>query len=64
MAVVKTTRRGRFGLSRTTVTGPSSKGTKTAFALGEKQFKKSGGASPGLKAAVAKFKANSAPANR
>ena len=62
MAVVKTTRRGWFGLRRTVVSGPSSEGTKAAFMLGAKTHKKSGGASPGLKMAVAKHKANSAPA--
>jgi hypothetical protein len=64
MAVVKTTRRGWFGVVRTRASGPSSEGTKAAFKLGEKTFKKSGGAAPGLKQAVAKYKANSAPATR
>ena len=64
MAVVKTTRRGWFGLNRTVLTGPSSKGTKAAFALGEKTFNKRGGAAPGLKLAVAKHKANTAPVTR
>lgn len=60
MAVVKTTRRGWFGVMHTRASGPSSDGTKAAFKLGEKTFKKSGGASPGLKQAVAKHKANTA----
>ena len=64
MAVVKTTRRGWFGLRRTTVSGPSSEGTKAAFLLGEETFKKRGGAAPGLKRAVAMHKANTAPVSR
>jgi hypothetical protein len=58
MAVVKTTRRGWFGLRRTTTSGPSSDGTKAAFRAGEKAHKKAGGATPGLKRAVAMHKAN------
>ena len=58
MAVVKTTRRGLFGLRRTVVSGPSSEATKTAFMLGEETHKKRGGAAPGLKHAVAMHKAN------
>lgn len=62
MAVVKTTRRGWFGFRRTTVSGPSSDGTKVAFQVGEETFKKRGGAAPGLKRAVAMHKANTAHA--
>jgi len=64
MAVVKTTRRGFFGLRRTSVSGPSSEGTKTAFKLGEETFKKRGGAAPGLKRAVAMHKASLTPVTR
>lgn len=60
MAVVKTTRRGWFGLKRTSVSGPSSDGTKAAFMLGEETFRKRGGAAAGLKRAVALHKANTA----
>jgi hypothetical protein len=60
MAVVKTTRRGWFGFRRTTVSGPSSEGTKAAFKLAEDTFKATGGAKPGLKRAVALHKANTA----
>ncbi len=62
MAQVKMTRRGWFGLRRTTASGPSSRGTKAAFLLGAETSKKRGGAAPGLKRAVAMHKANTAPA--
>lgn len=64
MAVVKTTRRSWFGLKRTTVSGPSSEGTKLAFQLGEEASKKRGGPTPGLKRVVALHKANTAHTSR
>lgn len=64
MAVVKATRRGRFGLRRTRASGPSSEATETAFKLGEATSKERGGAAPGLKRAVAMHKASLAPVTR
>lgn len=62
MAVVKATRRGWFGLRRTMVSGPSSKGTELAFLLGDEASKKRGGPTPGLRRVVAMHKANTTPA--
>ncbi len=61
MAMIKMTRRGIFGFRRSTVSGPSSEGTKAAFKIGEDAFKKAGGAKPGLKRAIAMHRANTAP---
>jgi hypothetical protein len=58
MAVVKTTRQGWLGLRRTVASGPSSKGTKAVFQMANDAFKKTGGAKPGLKRAVALHKAS------
>jgi hypothetical protein len=60
MAMIKTTRRGWFGLRRSTISGPSSEGTKAAFEIGAEAFKKAGGAKPGLKHAIAMHRANTA----
>jgi len=64
MAMIKTTRRGLFGFRRSTMSGPSSEGTKAAFEAGEEAYKSTGGATPGLRRIVAMHRANTAAATR
>lgn len=64
MAVVKTTRRGWFGLRRTVTSGPSSEGTELAFLLGDETSKNRGGPTDGLRRVVALHKASTAQPSR
>lgn len=62
MAMIMTKRRGFFGIRRSAVQGPSSEGTKAAFEVGAEAHRRSKGAKPGLKRAVAMHRASSQPA--
>jgi hypothetical protein len=57
MAMIKTTRRGIFGFRRSSISGPSSEGTKAAFAIGADTLKKAGGVKKGAKRAIAMHRA-------